>query len=186
MKKESIKNHLKPYSIIDRRITTINNAFASAIAPSDEYNEEVLINAIKLLGQDPQKDLLCVYCGKEAQTWDHVFGLVSEVKFSGYGHVLGNLLPCCQTCNSRKGNRDWDKYVTSPGDKNLKRKRETAIKQYLKKYLPEKLSYEKIKGICPNEIQKYESIQNKVIKLMKEADRLAVTIRAKIKGKRIV
>jgi len=36
MKKESIKKHLKAYSVFGKRNSTINHAFASAIAPFDE------------------------------------------------------------------------------------------------------------------------------------------------------
>jgi hypothetical protein len=36
MKKRSIRFHLSPYSILKKRKTTINHAFASAIGPVDE------------------------------------------------------------------------------------------------------------------------------------------------------
>jgi hypothetical protein len=39
MKRESIRNHLRPYSILGRRRITINHAFASAIAPYDEIEK---------------------------------------------------------------------------------------------------------------------------------------------------
>jgi hypothetical protein len=108
MKRDSIRAHLRPYSIYSRRVTTINHAFASAIAPSDVYDEALIIQALRALGQDPNQDLRCVYCDRNpAETWDHVFGLVMDKRYSGYGHAIGNLLPCCRSCNSSKGNRHW-------------------------------------------------------------------------------
>lgn len=73
MKIESIKTHLRPYSIFGKRKTTINHTFASAIAPNDSYDINLLKKAIVLLGQNPEKDLKCVYCDKPAKTWDHAW-----------------------------------------------------------------------------------------------------------------
>jgi hypothetical protein len=42
MKKQSIKFHLSPYPIYQKRKATINHAFASAIAPVDEYVEAIV------------------------------------------------------------------------------------------------------------------------------------------------
>jgi hypothetical protein len=61
MKKESIKKHLKAYSVFGKRNSTINHAFASAIAPFDEYNEEILSEALIFLGQDPNELLKCIF-----------------------------------------------------------------------------------------------------------------------------
>ena len=181
MKIESIKSHLQPYSIMKKRQTTINHAFASAIAPSDSYVIKTVKEAIILLGQDPDKNLLCVYCGAEAETWDHVFGLVKDLRFSGYGHVIGNLLPSCKKCNSEKGNRDWESFLKkkSDGDFTAKIKK---LKQYFEKYLPEKCDYEKIKAVCPDEISQLDLIKNKIMELFKDADAIAEKVRAKIRS----
>jgi hypothetical protein len=47
MKKEDIKRHLNTYSIYNKRRTTINHAFASAIAPSDNYDEKKISEALE-------------------------------------------------------------------------------------------------------------------------------------------
>jgi len=74
MKKEDIKHHLHTYSVYGKRRTTINHAFASVIiAPSDDYDETKISEALKFLGQNPNKDLKCVFCNDEAETWDHLF-----------------------------------------------------------------------------------------------------------------
>jgi len=40
MRYKSIASHLRHYSMLGRRRTTINHAFASAAAPSDEFDDE--------------------------------------------------------------------------------------------------------------------------------------------------
>ncbi len=42
----------------------------------------------------------CWYCGKNADTWDHI---VSRHK-NGTGEIE-NLVPCCRSCNSKKGKK---------------------------------------------------------------------------------
>lgn len=54
LKRESIKNHLRPYSICSRRVTSINHAFASATAINDVYDDELVRQAIVDLGQNPE------------------------------------------------------------------------------------------------------------------------------------
>ena len=106
----SVEKHLQPYVILSRRRTTINHAFASAIAPFDDGR---IREAVETLGQDPDADLRCAYCDKQAETWDHVFATVRDSRFSGHGHRLGNLLPCCKACNSAKGKGLADIYCNS-------------------------------------------------------------------------
>ena len=95
MKLADIKPHLRPYSIVQRRKTTINHAFASALAPCDEYDEERLKQAMAALGQTDLNDLRCVYCGAGGETWDHLVGLVKNSELHGYGHQVGNLAGRC-------------------------------------------------------------------------------------------
>ena len=80
----------------------MNHAFASALAPCSDYDEEVLSAALRFLGQDPNGDLTCVYCSQPATTWDHLVGLVEKAELRGFGHQIGNLVPSCQPCNSSK------------------------------------------------------------------------------------
>ena len=63
MKLESIKKHLSPYSIYQKRHTTIAHAFASALAPVDVYDESKLLSALKNLDQEDVDSIVCVYCG---------------------------------------------------------------------------------------------------------------------------
>jgi hypothetical protein len=181
MRRESIKTHLRPYSIYARRVTTINHAFASAIAINDEYNDAEIRQAILDLGQDPDQDLRCAYCDdKPAETWDHVTGLVQHSQYSGFGHTLGNLLPCCKDCNSRKGNRDWKVYLRAitSNDENYWRK-VAQLECYFSKYQKPCLSQADIAALMPDEMQAYNDIHQQVLELMKHADALAQKIRQK-------
>lgn len=164
MRYSSIRSHLKPYVIVSRRRTTINHAFAAAIAPSDSYDEKRVKEAIHVLGQNPDQDLECAYCGALAQTWDHVFATVKDSHFSGHGHRLGNLLPCCKACNSAKGNKNWRRYLEEMNRPD----RIASIENYLNCYgmndqLPEQsCAYKRLL-----------EIRSEVLKLLTEADVLA-------------
>lgn len=167
----SIKSHLKPYLIVARRRTTINHAFAAAIAPSDTYSDSRVREAILVLGQDPDQDLNCAYCGAPAQTWDHVFATVKDSSFSGFGHRLGNLLPCCKPCNSAKGNKNWQRYIVGLNLPDCE-ERATRIDSYLTKYATHDAG--------PQQSPDYErllQIKEQVMTLLAEADRIAKAIR---------
>src|SRR5579883_3005957 len=167
-----IRRHLKAYSIVGMRTTTMNHAFAAAIAPSDVYEEQRIREAIRLLGQDPD-DLACAYCAAKAETWDHIHATVSAKVFSGFGHRLGNLLPCCKPCNSRKGNRSWLDYLQSLGlPPEILRVRREAIQQHIERYgrrdrVPDNTS----------EYAELQEVKAQVLQLLKRADDLASSIR---------
>lgn len=177
MRFTDIRRYLKPYSIVANRSTTINHAFAASIAPSDTFDPCEVRKAVRALGQDPDADLACVYCGGEAETWDHVHATVKDKIFSGHGHGhrLGNLLPCCKRCNSKKGNKDWRVYLAGLNSNSAaRRKRERLIDSYLKKYggkdaIPEHLP----------EYRKLQELRRQVLELFTEADKLASIVRSK-------
>jgi 5-methylcytosine-specific restriction endonuclease McrA len=184
MKKHTIKSHLAQYSILQKRTTTINHAFASAIAPVDKYDEVRLDAALRLLGQNPDGDLECVYCESPAETWDHLIGLVKKGELRGYGHQLGNLVPCCKKCNSEKGAKDWQVYLS----KRSKRKdlsqsaiaeKQRKIKRYLAKYAP--VNIKEAEEQWPDKRNQYNEIKLKILKLMEEADQIAKELRDKVR-----
>jgi hypothetical protein len=178
MQFEDLKRHLAPYRIYARRKTTINHAFAAAIAPCDGFVKETVIEALRLLEQDPERELKCVYCDDPAETWDHVFATVKDSVFSGAGHRIGNLLPCCKQCNSRKGNRSWDAYIISreaPGP--LRELRIERVRRYLSRLF--------VADMLPASLPEYArfmEIRDEILRLMREADSLANAIRQKMKG----
>lgn len=174
MKCSDIRRHLKPYSIIAMRTTTVNHAFAAAIAPCDTYDEGQTREAMHSLGQDPD-DLYCVYCGSKAETWDHVHATVSAKNFSGYGHRLGNLLPCCKPCNSRKGNRRWSDYLERLG---LSAEDRLVRGQLIQAYLDQYGLRDPIPSQCV-EYEQLQEIRRQVLDLFAKADVLAKSLRSK-------
>ena len=183
MKKESIKKYLKPYSILSKRKTTINHAFASALAPYDDYDEEKLNEALMVLEQSSGVNLRCVYCGKDAETWDHLVGLVKDSNFSGYGHQIWNLVPCCTKCNTKKGKKNWKQFLKEKELNPRKRKKmEKRLGIYAKKFLPKVLNAEDIGKKYPKDMEKYNKLKTKIFELMKEADKTAKNVRKKIKS----
>jgi hypothetical protein len=173
MRYHDIKRHLKPYAIVTLRKTTINHAFASAIAPCDDYDEGRVRKAIEDLGQDEGKDLDCVYCGNSAETWDHVFATVKQSEFSGHGHRLGNLLPCCKPCNSKKGNKSWEDYLSALNqpEEDISARR-VLIGEYLSKH--------KVLDPLPVNHPDYKALDEikvQVLALLARADELPARIR---------
>jgi len=177
MKKHSIKSHLSPYSIVQKRTTTINHAFASAIAPVDKYDEARLDDGLRLLGQDPDGDLKCVYCESNAETWDHLIGLVEKGELRGYGHQLGNLVPCCRKCNSGKGSKDWHKYL---GEKEEKQK---LIDAYHKRFATP-VDPKHMQTQLPDLWKRYGEIKGQILELMEEADDIADHLRGAMQMQR--
>jgi hypothetical protein len=182
MRKQDIKRYLKDYYIVKNRKTTVNHAFAAALSVADVYDEEKVDQAIRLLGQNPDQDLLCVYCDQPAQTWDHVMAIVKGGKFSGFGHQVNNLLPCCKNCNSQKGNRDWKAFIIT------KRPEEEAtpniilkVEAYLQNNTAQYNSL--LDDIINAEIAKLEEIKEQVFKLLELGDKQAEIIRNMLRQK---
>lgn len=175
MRYKDIRRFLKPYSMVASRTTTVSHAFAASIAPCDAFDDGRVRAALKVLGQDPDTDLECAYCGTRAETWDHVHATVSNKKFSGHGHRLGNLLPCCKPCNSRKGNKNWVVFLRSlPIPDAIRAERESRITTYLAEYGG--------KDLVPEHLPEYERLQelrSQVLQLFREADELAAVVRKK-------
>ena len=174
MRIKSIASHLRPYVMLARRRTTINHAFAAAVAPSDSYDEAAVAAAMRVLGQDPAGDLECAYCGAPAETWDHIEATVKNSRFSGYGHRLGNLLPCCKPCNSKKGNKSWQVHLAAlVMDEGEKAHRSDAIAAFLDQYAVRDRASEN-----SADHQRLDDIREMVLSLLKEGDQISERIRA--------
>ncbi|GAA6190905.1 HNH endonuclease [Phaeobacter sp. NW0010-22] len=176
MKTSSIKKYLKPNTIQSRK-STFSNAFASALAPHDKYSEAEVARAISDLDQDPTQDLDCVYCGKAAATWDHVFNRVVNGEFSGHGHRIRNLVPCCRTCNERKGKKHWRAFLQTLNAED-KDQRVCRMERFLHAN-PVPDDYEVIQSNAPEELGKFLQVRDQIFSLMVEADQLAKAIREK-------
>ena len=161
------------------RKSTVANAFASALAPHDTYDLATVAEALRDLGQNPDGDLECVYCGAEAATWDHVFNRVVKGDFSGHGHRIRNLVPCCRTCNESKGQKPWREFfeTRNPPEKAA---RISRMEKFLGSSDALPIGTEAMKEKAPDEYVRFLEIRRQVFDLMAEADRLAAIIRQKV------
>ena len=183
MKKQSIKSHLAPYSILQKRKTTINHAFASAIAPVNEYDEVKLRETLRLLGQDPDGDLNCIYCGLRAETWDHLIGLVEKAELRGYGHQLGNLVPCCRDCNSKKGAKGWEVYLRGVvPNRSAFEAKHSLISSYLDRYAAP-VNLKRAAEMLPDDWKRYSEIKQEIFRLVAAADTIAARLRGVVASK---
>ncbi len=160
------------------RKSTFANAFASALAPYDTYDQVVVAAAMRDLDQNPEEDLHCVYCGRIAATWDHLFNRVVRGDFSGHGHRIRNLVPCCRTCNESKGQKPWRDFLEklNPPNKDLRVRR---IERFLGGVNVQTPSTEAMRHKAGEELRRFLELRTQVFELMAEADRLAATIRQK-------
>lgn len=183
MKKRTIRSHLVPYSIFKKRKTTINHAFASAIAPVDQYDDAKVSKALRTLGQDPNGELSCVYCEDPAETWDHLIGLVENEELRGYGHQLGNLVPCCRRCNSKKGGKGWDVYLREVAlERSAFETKYGLIKSCLERYAAP-VTLDRAAEMLPGDWMRYREIKEKLFLLMAEADAIAARLRGVVASK---
>lgn len=180
MKKEDIKRHLKIYSIYNKRRTTVNHAFASAIAPSDDYSEERMKQALSFLGQSPDEDLRCVFCDSEAETWDHLVGLVKGGELRGFGHQIGNLVPCCKECNSKKGSKEFYRFINESSRVNKDRKELISLLQAYQSKFSKEINLDLLRERSPKEYDEFQNTKEKIFELMSKADELAEGLRKNI------
>lgn len=185
MQRKDIRRHMQPY-LIRSRTTTINNAFASAVALNDDYDDQRVAQALGDLGQNPDASLVCFYCDDwPAETWDHVQSVVKAGKYSGYGHTLGNLVPCCKQCNSRKTNKDWRTYLASlSSDDERHHIKLERLQSHIDMYCEPDLDDAAIQRICPDETRQLDEIRLDIPRLMRVADDVAASIREKVEHAR--
>lgn len=177
MRLKSIKTHLRPYSIVQKRKTTVNNMFASALAPCDPYDVQQLTLAMEALGQSDLDNLVCVYCRKAAQTWDHLVALVKYSELHGFGHQIGNLVPSCKACNSLKGNREWRDFLHATKlDPTQRERLEAVLEAHVTTYATA-VDLSRPRTEYPVQWQRYAEIRQQILQLMEEADGLADQLR---------
>ena len=178
MKGDSIRKYLRPQPAV-RRSSTVTNILVSALAPYDQYDAESARQALCDLGQDPDGDLQCVYCGGAAATWDHLNNRVRAGCSSGHGHTLRNLVPSCRTCNERKGAKSWREWlgVLAPSDaaaRALRLERFEAVGQTA--------------AVADDDpeiaaaLARFEQIRRQIFDLMAESDKVAERIRMRRAG----
>ena len=93
-----------------QRVSSITNAFVNAVIPVQKPKDEEILEALSILGMTVD-NVCCAYCGDPKTTWDHLRPLVLNRRPTGYISEIGNLVPCCSTCNSSKRNENWRKWM---------------------------------------------------------------------------
>jgi hypothetical protein len=173
MRAADIRGHFASYSIAEKRTTTIRPAFASALAPTELYDVDRVRRALTLLGQENLESLACVYCDAAAETWDHLQSLVRNKKPSGFGHTLGNLVPSCRACNSAKGSKPWESWMTARG---ISAERIALVRRYHETYLeaPQPISQ---RCLTQEQTQRLNAVEEQIVALMIEADALLADAR---------
>jgi len=162
------KSKMRTYKASGRG-STINHAFASALATADMYDKDRLVEALAKLGQSVDDPLRCVYCAAEGTSIDHLHALVENSSYTGHGHVIGNLVPCCSRCNQRKGKapwRDWANAAGTPLDQIQR------IADY-ESLAPPTVSQEDLLLLYPDLMAAYERLRVLTRDMLKTADHLA-------------
>ena len=182
MTPKSIRSHLAPYSIFSKRKTTVAHAFASALAPSEEYNEEKIEAALGALGQKNLKQLSCVYCESQAQTWDHLENLVKNGKLNGYGHQVENLAPCCRDCNSQKGGKPFRDFINANANLTETEKSNLILRLETHLALAKPIQQSNLNPEDQKALTKFLALQTQILGLMEEADKYAQILRIRKNG----
>lgn len=174
LRAHSIKKYLKPFKISSRS-TTFNGAVQLALAVHDTFSAKRVGELIQLLEQPVESDLACVYCGKPAATWDHLFNNVQEKRFSGYGNRIFNLVPACRTCNEQKGSKHWRDFAKSVAlDVAAVERRLTAVE---KRNDAERYPWELIVERHPELAAEYDRAQDELKAKLRDLDAIAARIR---------
>jgi hypothetical protein len=182
MTPKSIRSHLKPYSINSKRRTTVAHAFASALAPCDEFDQAKVEKALIALGQKDLNRLSCVYCDRPGQTWDHLENLVKAGRLNGYGHQIGNLVPSCRECNSEKGGKSFRTYVSA--NARLTDDEKVALISRLENHLAlaKPITSTAMDPERQEALTKFLETQAQILQLMEQADRYAALLRTRSEG----
>ncbi len=172
---------------IARQATSINRAFALAVAPTDVYTEKEATNALRALGQLLAGPWKCVYgCGREAANWDHLTSLVKNQLPRGPGNQYGNLVPACKRCDEIKDSRsylDWQDFVRRNPDSQLDGSQKEALITLLTSYTAScgrMTTIEDLDRLAPQEWAAYSQIRLDIHQKLKEADELVAILRAKL------
>jgi len=100
---------LKPVNITGRS-STITNSFVNSIIPVIYPSEEEIVEALRILGMDPD-DVRCSYCGDKFTEWDHLRPIVKDKRPTGFISEIANLVPACGKCNQSKSGQEWRSWI---------------------------------------------------------------------------
>lgn len=108
--KNKIKYKMPTKSDLKARSSTISNAFAVSIAPYIHPSEMEVNQSYKELEIENGQ---CAYCLQTGAGKDHLRPLVTNGMPTGYITNINNLVPCCNSCNSSKGAKNFTEWYLS-------------------------------------------------------------------------
>ena len=156
------------------RESTIRRAVFKNMIPWNTPTDKEIEESLEKLKMN-KNDIRCVYCGEKATTLDHINSLVENKKPTGYINEIANLVPCCQSCNSSRGNKYWKDWMLnsntekSPKGRNIPNLEAKAknIEDYINDMNPQKISIKDLLG---------EKKYNETMGLMEEVITLLVRL----------
>jgi hypothetical protein len=164
------------------RSSSITNAFINAIIPVVEPTAEEELEALRILGMDPE-DIRCSYCGDKSTEWDHLRPIISNQEPTGYITEIVNLVPSCGKCNQSKGKSHWRTWMESsarlsPRSRNVAdlSARMERLEAYEKWRKPTKIDFASLVG--PEMWERHRQNWKDVLTMLKKSQELANEIRA--------
>ena len=180
MKKSSVFKMPKPVKI-KARVSSLTNAFVNGIIPVIEPSEQEVQDALEELGMSD--GIRCAYCGGQYTEWDHFYPLVKNKKPSGNISEINNLVPCCSTCNSEKGNKPWRQFMEGkqPHDKAWNDRFKRLERYDTRKRI--QISEEDFQQICGKKWLKHWDNLDSLVMQINEYQALSDEIRQTLKNK---
>lgn len=164
------------------RSSSITNAFINAIIPVVEPTAEEELEALHILGMDPE-DIRCSYCGDKSTEWDHLRPIISNQEPTGYITEIANLVPSCGKCNQSKGKSHWRAWMESSARLSPKTRnvpdlsaRMARLEVYEKWRKPTKIDFAGLVG--PEMWERHRKNWRDVLAMLKTSQELATEIRA--------
>jgi hypothetical protein len=156
-----------PRTNLIKRTSTLANAMVHSIVFTENLDTDYQ-SWLNRFDQTENEEI-CVYCGKKATSFDHVYNLVKEGLPTGYNTEKNNLVPCCGTCNSTKGSKNIEVFFATEYFKSYHgfKDRQRLLNDVIKKYPPIKLDLANILG---SKFDRYKNIQKDLNQILKEYD----------------
>ena len=163
------------------RSSSITNAFFNAIIPVVEPTEAEELEALGILGIEPN-DIRCAYCGDKATEWDHFRPIISHQEPTGFITEIANLVPSCGKCNQSKGKSYWRTWMEGNAKLSPKSRgvpdlddRIARLQAYEQWRQPRKIDFAAVVG--PDLWQRHRENWRSVLDLLKKSQELATEIR---------
>jgi hypothetical protein len=168
------------------RSSSITNAFFNSIIPIHEPSEDEVLEALDLLGIDPE-NITCAYCGDKSSEWDHFRPIITDQQPTGYITEIANLVPSCGKCNQSKGKRQWSEWMLSSARLSPTTRKVPDIEARIEKLTlyamwkpPTKIDFRSVINL--DVWNEHHTNWRKVLDLLMESQKLAKQIRETIEN----